>query len=175
MRRLGRNPSGDYTVHVTAGPIEAVAATNSRVTLDLAFLRIGRDKEQAIDLTDASKHAEAEALLRQLVAKLTAAGLHEHFEIAEEIDQLTHYDERIARRHLNNASRKELRDQAFQCRQSRAALTGRGVSVDAAAYSLPMVSDTSKEVELLCFREWGKLRMKVVCRPERAVSLRHSH
>ena len=155
--------TGDYTVHVTAGPIEAVAAaTDSRVTLDLAFLRIGRDKEQAIDLTDAAKHAEAEALLRQLVAELTAAGLHEHFEIAEEIDQLTHYAERIARRHLDNASRKELRDQAFQGRQSRAALTGRGVSVDAAAYSLPVVSDASSGVELLCFREGGKLRMKVL-------------
>jgi len=156
--------SGDYTVHVTAGSIEAVAAaTDSRVTLDLALLRIGRDKEQAVDLADTGQHAEAEALLRQVVADLTATGLHEHFEIAEEIDQLTHYAERIARRHLDNASRKELRDQAFQGRQSRQAFAGRGVSVDAAAYALPVVADPAAGgVELQCFRQSGKLRMKVI-------------
>ena len=156
--------SGDYTVQCTTGPIEAVAAaTNTRVTLDLALLRIGRDKERAVDLADNGQHAEAEALLRQVVTDLRAAGLHEHFEIAEEIDQLTHYAERIAKRHLDNASRKELRDQAFQGRQSRQALAGRGVSVDAAAYALPVVSDAGAGgVELACYREGGKLRMKVL-------------
>jgi Ca-activated chloride channel family protein len=156
--------SGDYTVQVTAGPIEAVAAaTDSRVTLDLALLRIGRDKERAVDLADAGQHAEAEALLRQVIADLTAAGLHEHFEIAEEIDQLTHYAERITKRHLDNASRKELRDQAFQGRQGRQALGGRGVSIDAAAYALPVVADAATGgVELQCFREGGKLRMRVI-------------
>ncbi|RAK68137.1 vWA domain-containing protein [Hymenobacter edaphi] len=156
--------SGEYTVQVTAGAIEAVAAAaDSRVTLDLALLRIGRDKERAVDLADAGQHAEAEALLRQVIADLTAAGLHEHFDIAEEIDQLTHYAERIAKRHLDNASRKELRDQAFQGRQSRQALAGRGVSVDAAAYALPVVTDAAGGgVELVCFREGGKLRMKVM-------------
>ncbi|OON68349.1 vWA domain-containing protein [Hymenobacter sp. CRA2] len=156
--------SGDYVVQVTAGPIEAVAAaTDSRVTLDLAVLRIGRDKERAVDLADTGQHAEAEALLRQVITDLKAAGLHEHFEIAEEIDQLAHYAERIAKRHLDNASRKELRDQAFQGRQARQALAGRGVSVDAAAYALPVVTDAAAGgVELVCFREGGKLRMKVI-------------
>ena len=156
--------SGEYTVTVTAGAIEAVAAAvDTRVTLDLALLRIGRDKERAVDMADAGQHAEAEALLRQLVQDLTAAGLHEHFEIAEEIDQITHYAERIAKRHLDNASRKELRDQAFQGRQARQGLSGRGVSVDAAAFALPVVQDASAGgVELACFREGGKLRMKVI-------------
>lgn len=156
--------SGEHLVQGTAGPLDAViAATDSRVTLELALLRIGRDKERAVDLADASQHAQAEALLHQVVADLRAAGLHEHFEIAEEIDQLTHYAERIARRHLDNASRKELRDQAFQGRQARQVLTGRGLSVDAAAYALPVVSDPSAGgVELACFRQGGKLRMRVV-------------
>jgi Ca-activated chloride channel family protein len=156
--------SGDYLVHCTTGPLEAVAAAaDSRVTLDLALLRIGRDKERAVDLVDAGQHAQAEALLRQAIADLRAAGLHEYFEVAEEIDQLTHYAERIARRHLTNASRKELRDQAFQGRQARQVLTGRGLSVDAAAYALPVVSDPSAGgVELVCFRTGGKLRMRVV-------------
>jgi len=155
--------SGEHLVHCTAGPLEAVvAATNSRVTLELAMLRIGRDKERAVDLADAGQHAQAEALLHQVIADLRAAGLHEHFEVAEEIDQLTHYAERIAR-HLDNASRKELRDQAFQGRQARQELTGRGLSVDAAAYALPVVSDPSVGgVELACFRQGGKLRMRVV-------------
>ena len=154
---------GDYTVQATAGPIEAVAAaTNGRVALDLALLRIARDKEHAVDLADAGQHAEAEALLRKAVADLTTAGLHEHFEVAEEIEQLNHYAERLGRRSLDNNSRKELRDQAFQGRQSRTALAGRGVSVDAAAYALPVVSEAGNGVELACFREGGKLRMKVV-------------
>jgi Ca-activated chloride channel family protein len=156
--------SGEHLVHCTAGTLEAVvAATDSRVTLELALLRIGRDKERAVDLADAGQHAQADALLHQVIAGLRAAGLHEHFEIAEEIDQLTHYAERMAHRHLDNASRKELRDQAFQGRQARQELTGRGLSVDAAAYALLVVSDPSAGgVELACFRQGGKLRMRVV-------------
>ena len=156
--------SGDYVVQCTAGPLEAVvAATDPRVTLELALLRIGRDKERAVDLADAGQHAQAAALLHHVVADLRAAGLHEHFEVAEEIDQLTHYAERMARRHLDNASRKELRDQAFQGRQARQALAGRGLSVDAAAYALPVATDLSAGgVELACFRQGGKLRMRVV-------------
>jgi Ca-activated chloride channel family protein len=156
--------SGEHLVHYTASTLEAVvAATDSRVTLELALLRIGRDKERAVDLADAGQHAQADALLHQVIADLRAAGLHEHFEIAEEIDQLTHYAERMARRHLDNASRKELRDQAFQGRQARQELTGRGLSVDAAAYALPVVNDPSAGgVELACFRQGGKLRMRVV-------------
>ncbi|WP_152560102.1 vWA domain-containing protein [Hymenobacter sp. IS2118] len=155
--------SGEHTVQVTAGPIEAVAAaSDGGVMLDLARLRIARDKERAVDLADAGKHAEAEALLQQLVAGLTAKGLHEHFEIAEEIDQINHYAQRIASRHLDNESRKELRDQAFQGRRARTDLAGRGVSVDQAAYALPVVAEAGTGVELLCFREGGKLRVRVV-------------
>ena len=154
--------AGEHLVQVTAGNIEAVAAaSDGGVLLDLARLRIARDKERAVDLADAGQHAEAEALLHQLVAELTAKGLHEHFEIAEEIDQLNHYALRIASRHLDNESRKELRDQAFQGRRSRVDLSGRGVSVDQAAHALPVVSEPGAGVELVCFREGGKLRVRV--------------
>ena len=155
--------AGEHTVQVTAGSIEAVvAATDSRVLLDLARLRIARDKERAVELADAGQHHEAEALLHQLVADLTAKGLHEHFEIAEEIDQLNHYAQRIASRHLDNESRKELRDQAFQGRRSRVDLAGRGVSIDPAAHALPVVSEAGPGIELMCFREGGKLRVRVL-------------
>jgi Ca-activated chloride channel family protein len=155
--------SGEHTVQMTAGSIEAVAAaTDGGVTMDLARLRIARDKERAVDLADAGKHQEAETLLRQLVAELTAKGLHEHFEIAEEIDQINHYAQRIASRHLDNESRKELRDQAFQGRRARVELTGRGLSVDQAAHALPVVTEAGAGVELTCFREGGKLRVRVV-------------
>lgn len=153
--------SGEHTVQVTAGSIDAVAAaTDSGVTLELARLRIARDKERAVDMADSGKHAEAAELLKQLVADLTAKGLHEHFEIAEEIDQVNHYAQRIAGRHLDNESRKELRDQAFQGRRSRNDLAGRGVSVDQAAYALPVVTEPGDGVELVCFREGGKLRVR---------------
>ena len=155
--------SGEHIVQVTAGNIDAVAAaTDGGVALDLARLRIARDKERAVDLADAGKHQEAEALLHQLVAELTAKGLHEHFEIAEEIDQINHYAQRIASRHLDNESRKELRDQAFQGRRARVDLAGRGVSVDQAAHALPVVTEAGAGVELACFREGGKLRVRVV-------------
>ena len=155
--------AGEHTVQVSAGSIEAVAAaTNGGVALDLARLRIARDKERAVDLADAGKHQEAESLLHQLVAELTAKGLHEHFEIAEEIDQINHYAQRIASRHLDNESRKELRDQAFQGRRARVDLVGRGVSIDQAAHALPVVSEAGAGVELVCFREAGKLRVRVV-------------
>jgi len=155
--------SGEHIVQVTAGSIDAVAAaTDGGVALDLARLRIARDKERAVDLADAGKHQEAEALLHQLVAELTAKGLHEHFEIAEEIDQINHYAQRIASRHLDNESRKELRDQAFQGRRARVDLAGRGVSVDQAAHALPVVTEAGSGVELACFREGGKLRVRVV-------------
>ncbi|MCB2406618.1 vWA domain-containing protein [Hymenobacter lucidus] len=155
--------AGEHTVQVTAGGIEAVAdAADGGVTMDLARLRIARDKERAVDLADAGKHQEAEELLHQLVAYLTAKGLHEHFEIAEEIDQINHYAQRIASRHLDNESRKELRDQAFQGRRARVDLSGRGVSVDQAAHALPVVTEAGTGVELTCFREGGKLRVRVV-------------
>ncbi|MCB2378411.1 VWA domain-containing protein [Hymenobacter sp. BT635] len=155
--------AGEHIVQITAGSIDAVAAAaDGGVTMDLARLRIARDKEQAVDMADAGQHAEAEALLRQLVADLTAKGLHEHFEVAEEIDQINHYAQRIASRHLDNESRKELRDQAFQGRRARVELSGRGVSVDQAAHALPVVTEAGSGVELVCFREGGKLRVRVV-------------
>jgi Ca-activated chloride channel family protein len=153
---------GEYKVTATAGNVDAVAAAASTsITLDLARLRIARDKEHAVDMADAGQHAEAAELLKQLVADLTAQGLHEHFEIAEEIDQVNHYAQRIASRHLDNESRKELRDQAFQGRRSRNDLAGRGLSVDQAAYALPVVTEPGAGVELVCFREGGKLRVRV--------------
>ncbi|ADV67257.1 vWA domain-containing protein [Deinococcus maricopensis] len=154
--------TGELPLQATAAGIEAVAAAGAGNTLDLARLRIARDKERAVDLADAGQHADAAELLRALTASLTARGLHEHFEIAEEIDQLTHYADRLARRTLGNADRKELRDQAFQGRRARADLSGRGVTVDDAARALPVVSDVGSGVELVCFREGGKLRVKVI-------------
>ncbi|MGI4869699.1 MAG: vWA domain-containing protein [Janthinobacterium lividum] len=155
--------TGEYTVQATAASIDAVAAaSDGGVLLELARLRIARDKEHAVDMADAGQHQEAETLLHQLVAALTAQGLHEHFEIAEEIDQLNHYAQRIASRHLDNESRKELRDQAFQGRRARTDLAGRGVSVDQAAHALPVVAEPGTGVELACFREGGKLRVRVV-------------
>ncbi|WP_102128050.1 vWA domain-containing protein [Deinococcus planocerae] len=154
--------TGSVDVQAVAAPLGPDLRSDVGVTLDLARLRIARAKERAVDLADTGDAAGAESTLRTLVGELRSAGLHEHFEIAEEIEQLEHYAARIASRRLDGDSRKELRDQSFQGRaRSRADLLGRGVTVDAAALALPVVTDSAGGVELLCVRDGGRLRVKV--------------
>ncbi|WP_221090438.1 vWA domain-containing protein [Deinococcus aquaedulcis] len=154
---------GTLPVQATFGPLDANVTSDIEVTLDLARLQIARAKEEAVTLADQGQHAQGEALLRRVVAELTDAGLHEHFEIAEEIEQLEHYAGRIAAQTLVGDSRKELMDQAFQGRaRTRADMTGRGVTVDTAVLALPVVAEPGSGVELQCVREGGKLRVRVV-------------
>ncbi|MFC6659545.1 hypothetical protein [Deinococcus multiflagellatus] len=153
---------GTLPVQATFGPLDASVTNDIEVTLDLARLQIARAKEEAVTLADQGQHAQGEALLRRVVAELTGAGLHEHFEIAEEIEQLEHYAGRIAAQTLVGDSRKELMDQAFQGRaRTRADMTGRGVTVDTAVLALPVVAEPGSGVELQCVREGGKLRVRV--------------
>ncbi|PTA69710.1 VWA domain-containing protein [Deinococcus arcticus] len=154
---------GTLPVQATFGPLDASVTTDIEVTLDLARLQIARAKEDAVTLADGGRHAQGEALLRGLVTELTRAGLHEHFEIAEEIEQLEHYAGRIAAQTLVGDSRKELMDQAFQGQaRTRADMTGRGVTVDTAVLALPVVAEPGSGVELQCVREGGKLRVRVL-------------
>ncbi|WP_119672083.1 vWA domain-containing protein [Deinococcus sp. RM] len=154
---------GTLPVQAAFGPLDASVSSDAEVTLDLARLQIARAKEDAVSLADQGQHAQGEALLRGLVAELTRAGLHEHFEIAEEIEQLEHYAQRIAAQTLVGDSRKELMDQAFQGRaRTRADMSGRGVTVDTAVLALPVVAEPGAGAELQCVREGGKLRVRVV-------------
>lgn len=140
----------------------AAQPARTQLTLDLAHLRIAHDKERAIELVDQQQHAQAAQLLDTLVQELQDQGLHESFEIAEEMDQLSHYAARISQKKFDNQARKELCDQSFQGKRGRRELTGRGLSVDIAVSQMPTVSSITDGIELVCCREAGKLRMRVV-------------
>lgn len=155
--------AGTLDISAPFGPLDASVQTDMDVTLDLARLRIARAKEEAVTLADGGKGKEGEALLRDLVTELQRAGLHEHFEIAEEIEQLQHYAARIAGGAFDNASRKELVDQSFQgLSRSRSDMSGRGVTVDTAVLGLNVVKEAGAGVVLECVRQGGKLRVKAV-------------
>ncbi len=142
---------------------EAALATSSETILELSYLKIAKAKETALSLAEQGKHTEGEQILRTLIQELCDRGLNEHFEIAEEIDQLDYFASRIAQKALGNAGRKELRDQTYQSMsRNRSDLTARGVTAGDEVASIPVVKEVGKGVELICVREKGKLRVKVV-------------
>jgi Ca-activated chloride channel family protein len=155
--------TGDTTITATFGPLDASTTADTSVTLDLARLRIAHAKERALERMDAGFASEAGKTLRTLIQDLTSSGLNEHFEIAEELEQLEHFASRMASRNLDNETRKEIRDQSFQGRaHNHSHLQSRGVTVDAAVMSLPVVQDASSGVELECVRQGGKLRLHAI-------------
>lgn len=156
--------SGQLEVRAQAGPLdEAAGAPDTGVALDIARLRVARAKETALDRSEAGQAAEAEQVLRTLMSDLRGRGLHEHFEIAEELEQLQYFADRIGRKNLGGEGRKELRDQSFQgLSRNRADLAGRGLEGGDEVRALPRVSDPAGGVELVCVREGGKLRVKAL-------------
>jgi Ca-activated chloride channel homolog len=156
--------TGTTAIVATVGTIEASASSaSSAVLLELSHLTIAKAKETALALAEQGQHQDAEQTLRALVQDLRNKGLHETFEIAEEIEQLNYFADQIARRALGNAGRKELRDQSFQTlSRNRSDLSGRGVAVGDEIRSMPTTQDVGSGVELQCVREGGKLRIKVL-------------
>jgi Ca-activated chloride channel homolog len=156
--------SGDARVHAKVGTIEeAAAAYSSGVTLELSRLKIAKAKESALELADKNNFAEAEKTLRDLIQELQSKGLHENFEIAEEIEQLEYFADRMSKKDLGNESRKELLDQSFQgMSRNRADLSARGVTAGDEVRALTVVKEVGTGVELVCVREGGKLRVKVM-------------
>jgi Ca-activated chloride channel family protein len=156
--------SGTADVVAQVGTIEAAAsAASGNILLELSHLTIAKAKETALNLAEQGKHQDAEQILRSLIQELQTKGLNENFEIAEEIDQLEYFANRIAQRALGNAGRKELRDQSYQTlTRNRSDLIGRGVTAGDEIYAMPTVSEIGSGVELHCVREGGKLRVKVL-------------
>jgi Ca-activated chloride channel homolog len=156
--------SGRADVIAKVGTIEEAAlASSSHIILELSRLTIAKAKETALDLAEHGRHQEAEQILRVLVKQLRDKGLNENFEIAEEIDQLEYFADRIAQKALGNAGRKEMRDQSYQTMtRNRSDLAGRGVTAGDEVYAMPVVSEVGSGVELHCLREGGKLRIKVI-------------
>jgi Ca-activated chloride channel homolog len=156
--------TGTTAIVATIGSIEESAnSASSTVTLELSHLTIAKAKETALTLAEQGKHQEAEQILRGLVLDLRQKGFHETFEIAEEIEQLNYFADRIAQRALGNSGRKELRDQSFQTlSRNRSDLSGRGVAAGDEIRSLPTTQEVGSGIELQCVREGGKLRIKVL-------------
>jgi Ca-activated chloride channel homolog len=121
--------SGTADVAVKVGTVEEAAeASSSSIVLELTYLSIAKAKETALNLAEQGKHTEGEQVLRSLVQNLQDRGLNENFEIAEEIEQLNYFANRIAQKALGNAGRKELLDQSYQTlNRNRTDLAARGV------------------------------------------------
>jgi len=156
--------AGSADVIAQVGTVEEAAlASSSNIILDLTRLTIAKAKETALNLAEHGQHQEAEQTLRSLVQEIRDKGLNENFEIAEEIEQLDYFAERIAQKALGNAGRKELLDQSYQTMsRNRNDLAARGVTPGHEVYSMPVVNEVTSGVELHCVREGGKLRVKVL-------------
>lgn len=131
--------------------------------LDIAKLKIAQTKNNALELTDSGNYAEAEKTLRLLADELETQKLHENFEIAEEIEQLKYFANRFADKNVSSDTRKELKDQAFQgLSRNRKDLVARGTELSQEVSKMPTVKEVGDGVELICVKEGGKLRIKVI-------------
>ncbi len=125
-------------------------------------LRIAQVKEEAIALNDAGQYQQAAEKLRSAVQDLQQKLLNEIFEIAEEIEQLEYYAQRIETRSFDTANRKEMRDQSYQARtRNREELQLRGITAGDAD-TLEAVSSFEQGVLVECIRDKGKLRVRVI-------------
>ncbi|HNB20517.1 MAG TPA: VWA domain-containing protein [Agitococcus sp.] len=154
---------GELTVNLPIVSVEEAAiAPSTGVRIDIARLKIACAKDTALRLADQKQFVPAQQTLISLISQLQQQGLHEHFEIAEEIEQLNYFATRIANRNLSNETRKELRDQSFQgFHRNRMELNTRGIETSPEITQLKLVSDIGTGIELICVREHGKLRIKI--------------
>ncbi|NET25389.1 VWA domain-containing protein [Okeania sp. SIO1I7] len=156
--------SGQVPITITVGSAEEASRTKADMSVleQTSQLRIARLKNEAIAMADRGQYKEAAEVLRSQVDELKSKLLNEIFEVAEEIAQLEYYAQRIENRKLDSASRKEMRDQSYQTlNRSRDDLKLRG-STAGNADSLEAVSTTEGGVLVKCFREGGKLRVRVI-------------
>jgi Ca-activated chloride channel homolog len=154
---------GAINVMVQAGSIEESAASPpTGIKVELARLKIAQAKEKALEFTDQNKYSDAEKVLRDTMNDIRAQGLHENYEISEELEQLEYFASRVANKNISSNTRKELRDQSFQgLSRNRADLSGRGVETTDEIRGLTVVSEPGSGIELECVRENGKLKIKV--------------
>ena len=137
-------------------------AVDPDVTQQASQLRIAKKKDEAVAIADAGNYQQAAEILRQAVAELKSQALNEYFEIAEEIEQLKYYAQRLDDRRFDLNIRKEMRDQSYQARKrDRDDLKLRGISAGA-VNSLDVVTEAGKGVVLKCDRIKGKLRIRIV-------------
>ncbi len=158
--------TGALTASYQVGTAEDAmsAAPPTSIITQITRIRIARAKDEAIELADAGSYTEAAQTLRAVIAELKRQGQGESFEIAEELEQLEYFAQRLEARKFDNASRKEMRDQSYQAgARNRADLNLRGVA-SGSAQSLPTVSpaDAASGIQVECYRQGGKLRMRAI-------------
>ncbi|MEA5497764.1 vWA domain-containing protein [Limnoraphis robusta] len=159
-----QSQSEQFPISVTIGSEEQASQSqlNSTVFEQTSQLRIARLKDEAIALADQGQYKQAAEKLRSAVEDIRSKLLDEIFELAEEIEQLNYYAQRIENHSLDAATRKEMRDQSYQTRnRSRSDLKLRGITSGNAS-SLPGVEEAGDGILLKCFREGGKLRVRVI-------------
>jgi Ca-activated chloride channel family protein len=150
-------------INLTVGSAEEASSIqpDSGVFEQTSKLRIAKVKDEAIELADKGDFSSASEKLRKAINDLIKV-LHESFEIAEEIEQLEHYAQRLESRKFDSTIRKEMRDQSYQARaRNRDDLKLRGIAAGSAD-SLEAVSSVDQGVLVKCDREAGKLRVRVV-------------
>ncbi|EAW33385.1 VWA domain-containing protein [Lyngbya sp. PCC 8106] len=159
-----QSQSEQFPISVTIGSEEQASESqlNSTVFEQTSQLRIARLKDEAIALADQGQYKQAAEKLRSAVEDIRGKLLDEIFEIAEEIEQLNYYAQRLENKTLDAATRKEMRDQSYQTRnRSRSDLKSRGTTSGNAS-NLPGVEEAGDGILLKCFREGGKLRVRVI-------------
>ncbi len=126
-------------------------------------LRIAKAKEDAVNLADQGEYQTASEYLHTMISFLLNNLVEETFELSEEMAQLNFFAKQLEDKRYNPTLRKELKDQSYQSNnRGRGDLNLRGISTSDAICDLPIVTSSEQGVILQCFREGGKLRMKVI-------------
>lgn len=150
------------SITVVDSETAAKVELNPDVTQQASQLRIAKTKDKAVSMADQGDYKQAADILRQAVEELKSKALNEYFEIAEEIEQLNYYVQRLDERRFDLAIRKEMRDQSYQAgKRDREDLKLRGTTAGA-SNNLEIVTESGDGVVLKCDRIKGKLRIRVI-------------
>jgi Ca-activated chloride channel family protein len=156
--------SDQMPIAITVASAESASSIqpNATVVDQANKLRVAKVKDEAIALADKGDYTAASQKLRKTVEDLKLRTLQESFEVAEEMEQLNYYAQRIESKNFDSAIRKEMRDQSYQAlTRDRGDLKLRGIAAGS-ANSLEAVSSVDTGVQVQCFREGGKLRVRVI-------------
>ena len=101
--------SEQLPISLTVASAEEVknSPPDNAVIEQIGKLKIAKAKDDAIALADKGDYQNASQKLRQTISDLKLQALQETFELAEELDQLDHYAQRLESKRFDNASRKE--------------------------------------------------------------------
>ena len=125
-------------------------------------LRIAQLKDEVIALADQGNYQTAAENLLQAIATLKQKALDRFFEVAEEIENLDYYAQRLAKGQFDTIIRKEMRDQSHQAQaRDRSDLQLRSVT-SGSTDSLEAVNSAEGGVLVKCVRDKGKLRVRVI-------------